>query len=140
MTAFSLAALAILLVSFGGLVFLAATVKDRAGSVVAPATVDRVLDLDLVVARVDGPGGSRYRDVRTHVNYDRHTRRRSGPGYVRGSRIEVRYWPGKPEMATETTGEIRLPGAWIFAVPAAGLLVELAGLVISARRPRSRSA
>jgi hypothetical protein len=140
LTAFSIACLTILLVSLAGLVFLAATLKDRAGSVVATATVERVLDLDLVVARVDEPGGARLMDVRTDVRHDRHTRKRSGPGYVRGSRIEVRYRPGKAEMATDTAGEVRLPGTWIFAVPAAGLLVGLAGLLVPARPLRPRSA
>ncbi|OXM71119.1 hypothetical protein CF165_01360 [Amycolatopsis vastitatis] len=140
MTPFSMICLAIALVSLGGLIFLGVTLRERAGSVVAAATVERVLDVDLVVARVDEPGGARSREVRTHTNYDRHTRVRSGPGYVRGSRIEVRYWPGKPEMATETTDEVLLPGNWIFAVPAAGLLIGLAGLLVPAYplKPRSK--
>ncbi|MDQ7803852.1 hypothetical protein Q5425_08910 [Amycolatopsis sp. A133] len=136
MTAFSLVSLAIMLVSLGGLVFLGATVKERAGSVVVPATVERVPALNLVVARVDG----RLMDVRTAVSYDRHTHRRSGPGYVRGSRIEVRYWPGKAEMATDTAREVRLPGTWVFVVAAAGLLLGLAGLLVPAFPLRTRSA
>ena len=139
-TAFSMTCLAIVLVSLGGLMFLVGTLRDRAGSVVATATVERVLDVDLVVARVDEPGGSRYRDVRTHLNYDRRTRIRSAPGYVRGSRIEVRYWPGKPGLPTETTGEVRLPGNWIFAVAGGGLLLGLAGLLVPARPLKPKSA
>jgi hypothetical protein len=145
-TAFSMTCLAIALVSLGGLIFLGVTLRERAGSVVATATVERVLDVDLVVARVDEPGGAQSREVRTHTNYDRHNHVRSGPGYVRGSRIEVRYWPGKSwkpstaEMATETTDEVRLPGNWIFAVPAAGLLIGIAGLLVPAYplKPRSK--
>jgi hypothetical protein len=135
-TAFSMTALAILLVSIGGLVFLGATVRGRSGSVVAPATVDRVVDLDRVVALVD----DRLMDVQTRVEYDRHAHRWTGPGYVRGSRLEVRYWPGQPEKTTDTAGEVRLPGNWIFAVPAAGLLLGLAGLLVPAYPLRRRSA
>ncbi|WP_410607297.1 hypothetical protein [Amycolatopsis sp. lyj-109] len=135
-TAFSMACLAIALVSFGGLIFLGATLRDRAGSVVAPATVERVLDVGRVVARVDG----RLMDVRTPTKSNRHTRVRTGRGYVRGSRIEVRYWPGKPEDATDTAGEVRLPGNWIFGVAGGGLLLGIAGLLVPARplKPRSR--
>jgi hypothetical protein len=130
-----MACLAIALVSFGGLAFLVATLRDRDGSVVAPATVERVVDVGRVVARVDG----RLVDVRTPTNYDRHTRIRTGPGYVRGTRIEVRHWPGKAEPATDTAGEVRVPGAWIFAVPAAGLLLGIVGLLVPSRPLRSRS-
>ncbi|MGW3967177.1 hypothetical protein ACWED2_45690 [Amycolatopsis sp. NPDC005003] len=139
-TAFSMACLAIALVSFGGLIFLGATLRHRAGSVVAPATVERVLGLDRVVARVDEPGGARSREVRTDVKYDRRTHKKSGPGYVRGTRIEVRYWPEKTEPATDTAGEARLPGDWIFAVAGGGLLLGIAGLLVPARPLRSRSA
>jgi hypothetical protein len=134
-----MACLAIALVSFGGLAFLGATLKERAGSVVAPATVERVLALDRVVAHVDEPGGARSMEVRTEVEYDRHTRIRTGPGYVPGTRIEVRHWPGKAEPATDTAGEIRLPGNWIFAVAGGGLLLGIAGLLVPARPLRSRS-
>jgi hypothetical protein len=134
-TAFSMACLAIALVSFGGLIFLGATLRDRAGSVVAPATVERVLGVGRVVARVDG----RLMDVRTEVKYDRHTHKETGPGYARGSRIEVRYRPGKAEPATDTAGEARLPGTWIFAVAGGGLLLGIAGLLVPARPLRPRS-
>jgi len=134
-TAFSMACLAIVLVSFGGLIFLAATLRDRAGSVVAPATVERVVALDRVVARVDG----RLMDVRTPTNYDRHTHVRTGVGYVRGTRFEVRYRPGKAEPATDTAREVRLPGTWIFALAGGGLLLGIAGLLVPARPLRSRS-
>ncbi|RSM41812.1 hypothetical protein DMA12_22940 [Amycolatopsis balhimycina DSM 5908] len=138
-TPFSMACLAIALVSFVGLMFLGVTLRDRAGSVVAPATVERVLDLDRVVARVDGPAG-RSMDVRTPTSYDRHTRIRTGRGYLRGSRIEVRYWPGKSEDATDTAGEVRLPGNWIFAVAGGGLLLGIAGLLVPTwpLKPRSK--
>jgi hypothetical protein len=134
-TAFSMACLAIVLVSFGGLIFLAATLRDRAGSVVAPATVERVVALDRVVARVDG----RLMEVRTPTNYDRHTHVRTGPGYVRGTRFQVRYRPGKAEPATDTAREVRLPGPWIFALAGGGLLLGIAGLLVPARPLRSRS-
>ncbi|MGW3997179.1 hypothetical protein ACWEF6_27145 [Amycolatopsis sp. NPDC004772] len=135
-TAFSMACLALALVSFGDLVFLAATLRERAGSVVAPATVERVVDVGRVVARVDG----RLMDVQTPTSYDRHTRVRTGRGYVRGSRLEVRHWPGRAEMATDTAGEARLPGTWIFAVAGGGLLLGIAGLLVPARPLRTRSA
>jgi len=130
-----MACLAIALLSFGGLIFLGVTFRERAGSVVVPVTVERVLALDRVVARVDG----RLMDVRPPTDYNRHTRIRTGPGYVPGSRIEVRYWPGKAEPATDTADEVRLPGAWIFAVPAAGLLLGIAGLLVPARPLKPRS-
>ncbi|WP_206784005.1 hypothetical protein [Amycolatopsis sp. MtRt-6] len=140
-TVFSMACLAVALVSFGGLIFLGVTFRDRAGSVVVPATVERALGVGRFVARVGEPGGGRPIDVRTDTKYDRRTRKTSGPGYVPGRRIEVRYWPGTPRMATDTAGEVRLPGAWIFAVPAVGLLLGIAGLRVQARRPlRPRSA
>jgi len=139
-TGFAMACLAIALVSFGGLIFLGATLRDRDGSVVAPATVERVLDVGRVVARVEEPGGARRMDVRTETRYDRRTHKESGPGYGPGSRIEVRYRPGKAEAATDTAGEVRLPGNWIFAVPAAGLLIGIGGLLVPSYplKPRSR--
>lgn len=140
MTPFSLVSLAIALVSLGGLIFLGATLKERAGSVVAPATVERVQAPDLVVARVEDPGGARRMDVRTEAKRDRGTHKSFGPGYVPGTRIEVRYWPGKPDKPTDTAGEVRLPGNWIFAIPAAGLLIGIAGLLVPAYPLRPKSA
>ncbi len=96
------------------LAFLAGTLRDRAGSVVAP--VDRVVDPDRVVARVDGSLMA-----------------------VRAIPIEVRHWPGEAEPATHTAGEARLPGNWIFAVAGGGLLLGVAGLLVPARPLRTRS-
>ncbi|MEU0532201.1 hypothetical protein [Amycolatopsis tolypomycina] len=135
-TVFSVLCLAIVLVSFGGLIFLGVTFKERTGSLVAPATVERVLSVGRVAARLDD---GRRLDVVTDTRFNRRTRTTSGPGYVPGRRIEVRYWPGKAEPPADTAGEVRVPGPWIFAVPAAGLLLGIAGLLVPNRPLRSRS-
>jgi hypothetical protein len=135
----SILLLVILVASLIGSWVVVGTLRDRAGSAVTTATVDRVVALDKVVARVDEPGDEPYRDVRLDTRYDRRAHRWLGPGYVRGTRIEVRCRPHDDGGCTDTAGELRLPGAWVLAVPAAGLVVGAGGLLLLARRRRARS-
>ncbi|WP_439385569.1 hypothetical protein [Amycolatopsis lexingtonensis] len=104
------------------------TLKDRSGSLVATATVARVVDGTTAVVRVDEPSGPRYRDVRI------------SRAFPHGARIEVRYWPHDEEPATETTGELRIPCRWIFGVCAAGFVAGNVGLRLAIRRPKPSSA
>ncbi|MCR6489670.1 hypothetical protein M8542_43350 [Amycolatopsis sp. OK19-0408] len=136
MTAGGLLLLVLFVASLFGIGFLVDHYRDRAGSVVAPATVERLSAVDEVVALV----GDRYYDVRTSWKYDRRTRKWSGPGYVRGSHFEVRYWPHEDRIAQDTAGEVWLPGSWAIAIPFTGAAVGFGGLVLSARRSTSSSA
>ncbi|WP_370970045.1 hypothetical protein [Amycolatopsis sp. cg9] len=120
--------LAVMLGSLLAAVIIGGTLKDRSGSQVATATVERAVDRSTVVARVDEPGGPRHRDV--HV----------GRSYPHGARIEVRYWPHDEEPASETRDELRIPGPWIFGVCAAGFVVGNVGLRLAIRRPKPSSA
>ncbi|NBH08370.1 hypothetical protein [Amycolatopsis sp. SID8362] len=120
--------LAVMLGSLLAAMIIGGTLKDRSGSLVATASVERVVDRTTAVARVDEPGGPRYRDVRV------------GRNYPRGARLEVRYWPHDEEPAAETRGELRIPGLWIFGVCAVGFVAGNVGLRLAIRRSRPSSA
>ncbi|MBE1499407.1 hypothetical protein H4696_006507 [Amycolatopsis lexingtonensis] len=122
------ASLAVMLGSLLAAMIIGGTLKDRSGSLVATATVERVVDRTTAVARVDEPGGPRYRDVQI------------SRAYPHGARIEVRYRPHDEEPAAETTGELRIPGPWIFGVCAAGFLAGNVGLRLAIRRAKPSSA
>ncbi|WP_290058142.1 hypothetical protein [Amycolatopsis solani] len=119
--------LAVMLGSLLAAAIIGGTLRDRSGSLVGTATVERVVDRSTVVARVDEPGGLRYRDVRV------------SRGYPHGARLEVRYWAHDEEPAAETRGELRIPGPWIFGVCAAGFVAGNVGLRPAIRRAKSSS-